>query len=291
MNIKFLPFLFFGTTIHAAIVKPLDSLKVIEVSIAREGLTRIAVKDDRILNVFGVTGEYVLEADEDQGQIFIQPADLGATKSLSLTITTEEGHTQDLRLLLKDQAPEALILESMEDGLGHKHLPYRRAPLLKGQSLYSSQFRLLLPPASQPHPPISRNEIEDLLQACRQEKIPIGYKTVPINWKKSVSHASEASRDDLKNDLQSIVTQDDSQPEDAENFAFSPLLIRELKGERLRGLTYELKNKTNAPLTLSEAEFAKRLDLNNSIIAILMTKKTLIHGERTFVYVVAKSLE
>jgi hypothetical protein len=109
MNIKFLPFFFFGTTIHAAIVKPLDNLKVIEVFIAREGLTRITVKDDRILNVFGVTGEYVLEADEDQGQIFIQPADLGATKPLSLTITTEGGHTQDLRLLLKDQAPEALI--------------------------------------------------------------------------------------------------------------------------------------------------------------------------------------
>ena len=288
MNIKFLPFLFFGTAIHAAIVKPLDSLKVIEVSIAREGLTRIAVKDDRILNVFGVTGEYVLEADEGQGQIFIQPADLGATKSLSLMITTEGGHTQDLRLLPKDQAPEALILESMEDGLGHEHLPYGRAPLLKGQSLYSSQFRLLLPLASQPHSLISRNEIEDLLQACRQEKIPIGYKTVPINWKKSVSHASEA----FKNDLQSVVTQDDSQPEDAENFAFSPLLIRELKGERLRGLTYELKNTINTPLALSEAEFAKSLDLKrNSIIAILITKKTLIPGERTFVYVVAKPLE
>ncbi len=292
MNIKFLPFLFFGTAIHAAIVKPLDNLKVIEVSISREGLTRITVKDDRILNVFGVTGEYVLEADEDQGQIFIQPANFGATTPLSLTITTEGGHTQDLRLLPKDQAPEALILESMEDGLGHEHLPYRNSKLLKGQSLYPSQSRLLLSPASQPHPPISRNEIEDLLQACRQEKIPIGYKTVPINWKKSVSNASEASRDDLKNDLQSVVTQDDSQPEDAENFAFFPLLIRELKGERLRGLTYELKNTSNTPFTLSEAEFAKSLDLKrNSIIAILMTKKTLIPGERTFVYVVAKSLE
>ena len=62
-----------ATTAQAAIQRPLDELKIIEVPISQQDLTRITVKEDRILNVFGVTGEYVLEADEDQGQIFIRP--------------------------------------------------------------------------------------------------------------------------------------------------------------------------------------------------------------------------
>lgn len=283
MNIKFLPFLFLGTVAHAAIVKPLDSLKVVEISIAKEGLTRIAVQEDRILNVFGVTGEYVLEADEDQGQVFIQLADLEASKPLSLTITTERGHTQDLRLLPKDQAPQALILEVQEDGVERKYFPYENA-----KSPLSPLS--LLPPIS--HTPISRNEIEELFQACRQEKIPIGYKLVPIDWKKSVSLNSQTSGEYYKNGLRSIAINDDPQSEDAKNFPMAPLLMRELRGEKLRGLTYELKNTTNTSFTLSESELVKSLGLKkNSIIAILMTKKTLVPGERTSIYVVAKSLE
>lgn len=276
MNIKILPFFFLSTVAHAAIIKPLDSLSTIEIPIAKEGLTRIAIQDDRILNVFGVTGEYVLEADEDQGQIFIQPADSGTPKPLSLTITTERGHTQDLRLLPKDQAPKALILEVKEDGADRKHFPYENSKFLKGQPLFFSPSQLPLPTTSSSHSPISKSEIEELLEACRQEKIPIGYKVVPVDWKKSVAP-----------DLQ-----DRSQSDDAKNFFDVPLLLRELRGEKLRGLTYELKNTTQTSLILSEAELVKSLDLKrNSIIAILMTKKSLVPGERTSVYVVAKSLE
>lgn len=256
MNFKFLPLLLLGTATQAAVVKPLDSLKAIEVSISKEGLTRIAVQEDRILNVFGVTGEYVLEADEDQGQIFIQPA-LGVTTPLSLTITTEGGYTQDLRLVPKHQSPEALILVQKEDSLSHKYLAQGSLPNL---------------PTSSPHVPISRAEIEDLFQACKEEKILLGYKLIPIDWQKSVPPSS--------------------QWEASKNITFSPLLIRELKGERLRGLTYDLKNTTDTPLTLSESVFIKSLDLKrSSIIAVLIPKKSLIPGERTSIYVVAKSLE
>jgi hypothetical protein len=292
MNIKLLPFLFLSTTVHAAIVRPLDSLRTIEIPIAKEGLTRIAVQDDRILNVFGITGEYVLEADEDQGQIFIQPADLGTSKSLSLTITTERGHTQDLRLLPKDQAPEALILEVKEDGADRKHFPYENSKFLKGQPLFFPPSQLPLLTTSSSHSPISKSEIEGLIQACGQEKIPIGYKLVPVDWKKSVVRNSQTSGGYDKNRLQPIAINDDPQSEDAKNFPIVPLLMRELRGEKLRGLTYELKNTTATSLILSETEFIKSLDLKrNSIIALLITKKSLVPGERTSIYVVAKSLE
>jgi hypothetical protein len=269
MNFKFLPLLLLGTATHAALVKPLDSLKVIEVSISREGLTRIAVQEDRILNVFGVTGEYVLEADEDQGQIFIQPA-LGVTTPLSLTITTEGGHTQDLRFVPKNQPPEALILAQKEENLGRKHLLSESSKSLNHSSFPSSPLQLSSSQISRS--PINRPEIEDLLQACKEEKIPLGYKLIPIDWQKSVSHSS--------------------QWESAKNLPFSPLLIRELKGERLRGLTYDLKNSTDTPLTLSESAFVKSLNLKrSSIIAVLIPKKSLIPGERISIYVIAKSLE
>src|SRR3990167_7156559 len=112
MNLKhtFILSLFFLLTlsaVKAALIQTLDESRVIEVPISKEDLTRITVQEDRIRNVFGVTGEYVLETDEDQGQIFIRPTDL--EKPFSLTLTTEKGRTQDLRLIPKDQATEALL--------------------------------------------------------------------------------------------------------------------------------------------------------------------------------------
>ena len=68
------------------------------------------------------------------------------------------------------------------------------------------------------------------------------------------------------------------------------LLVRELRGEKLRCLTYEIKNTTKTSLILSEAEFAKSLSLKvPGIIAILMPTKTLNTGERTQVHVVTRA--
>ncbi len=91
MKNRFLILLFAGTTAQAAIVRPLDEMKVFEVPIAQDALTRIKVQDDRILQVFGNAGEYVLETDDYQGQIFIRPMpslDAVSSKAISLTLTT-----------------------------------------------------------------------------------------------------------------------------------------------------------------------------------------------------------
>ncbi len=251
MNFKILSFLLLGTAAHTAILKHLDDLNVIEISISKEDLTRIAVKDDRILNVIGLTGAYVLEADEVQGQVFIRPLDQGTLKPINLTIITEGGHTQDLRLIPKNKIPEALILLAQD---GHQ----QEIP-----SLWGKQVRLKNNPS---HVPLSKNEVEDLLQACQERRIPLGYKLAPLDLKSgSISK---------------------------ETLSVSSLLIRELKGERLRGLTYDVQNRTKDPLTLSEPTFIKSPDLSqNSIVAVLMPKKSLTPGERTVVYVIAHSLD
>ena len=219
--------LLISTALNAAIIHPLDDLKTIEVPISQQGLTRITVKEDRINNVFGTSGEYVLEADEEQGQVFIRPISLG--KPISLTLTTEEGHTQDLRLIPQDRVPQAIIL---------------RADLGKEKSLKKSV--------------ISRSEIEDLLHGAHDDRIPLGYKATPLDFR----------------------------------FIKGPyLLVRDLKGEKLRCLTYGFKNTSSVPFILSESGIAERLGFKNKIIAMLITNKTLKPGEGTDIHVVTRTAD
>lgn len=239
--LKIFTFLLLGTATSAAILRPLDETKVVEAVISRQGLTRITVQRDRIVNVFGVSNECVLEADEDQGQVFIRPTGPGAFKPIYLTLTTEKGHTQDLRLIPKDQPPEALILQENED--------------LKAELLKEKRQQILL----------TRDEIENLFQACQEERIPLGYKIVPLEL--------------------TTLAYSKGTP-----LGSCPLLIREIKGERLRALTYEIKNTSKTPLVLSPQDFSKTVHAKESdLIAILMIKKTINPGEGTRVYVIAKS--
>ncbi len=242
-----LMFLLGGTSAHAAMVRPIDEKKVLEVSIAQEELTRIKVEDDRILQVFGLAGEYVLETDDHQGQIFIRPVHVGevdsrisdalvsrsSSKPINLTITTEAGHTQDLRLIPKKQAPEALILK------------------------VDTEIAQELAKEKQAHAPLFREEVEELIHACREEHIPLGYKEVPLDL----------------NTLQG-----------------PHLLVREIQGQKLRGLTYRVQNNSQDVWVLSEPEFASSLTLKpKALIALLISKKTLNPGEGTDVYVAIRA--
>ena len=100
-----------------------------------------------------------------------------------------------------------------------------------------------------------------MLDACQAGRIPLGYKPAPLPL--STLHGGPH------------------------------LLVQELKGDALRGLTYEIHNNTKELLILSEPEFAGTWaetggeELNN-LIAILMPQKVLNPGERSLVHVVAK---
>ncbi len=228
-----------STTAHAAITKNLDETRVIEVPISQEGLTRIKVQEDRILHVFGNAGEYVLETDENQGQIFIRPQsseEETTAKPISLTITTEAGHTQDLRLIPKHQAADAIILKS-DNALKRE---------IEKEKLASA--------------PLFREEIEGLMQALQEERIPLGYKEMPIN----------------------LTTLNEPYQR-----------VREIQGEKLRGLTYHIQNKTQERLVLSESELLKeglaRRSLGGGVVAILISKKTLNPTEGTDIHVILRA--
>jgi conjugal transfer pilus assembly protein TraK len=227
MSYTILTLLSFLNESKAALQLPLNELKVIEAHIPKTDLTRITVEEDRILHVFGASGEYILEADEERGQIFIRPSEHHSTKPISLTITTEKGYTQDLRLIPHTKPPEALILKA------DLHLKEEIAKEKLSKT------------------PIHREEIEELITACKENRIPLGYKSIPL-------------------DLSTLAS-------------FYPL-IREIRGEKLRCLTYEVENSSRENLHLSEPPFAT----NPHTIAVLIQKKTLAPQERTEVYVVER---
>lgn len=240
------PFLSFlisisSTTAHAAIVKNLDEMRVLQVPISQEALTRIKVQEDRILNVFGNAGEYVLETDENQGQVFIRPKlseEEANIKPISLTLTTEGGHTQDLRLVPKHQAPEAIILKS-DNALKQE---IEKDPF-NGKKFSSAS--------------IFREEVEGLMQALQEGRIPLGYKEIPIN----------------------LTTLNEPYQR-----------VREIQGEKLRGLTYHTQNKTQNIQALSESEVVKALPFKrHTIVAILIIKKTLNPKEGTDIHVVLRA--
>ena len=258
MNLKKTAFLltlsFLTTSANAAIVRTLDDSRSIEISISKQNLTRITVKDDSIANVFGITGEYVLEADEELGQVFIRPIGPGGFSSMTgdgtnkpihLTLTTEKGHTQDLRLIPKDQPPEALILKEGK----------QEALLSQGSMTGVSAAQVPTTRVS-----IARDEIEGLLQACQEMRIPLGYKVAPLDLKPFKGP-----------------------------FKSPHLLIREIRGEKLRALTYEVKNLSKFPLISSEDNFTQIPHAKKSdIIAVWIGKKTISPGERTHVHVITK---
>ncbi len=253
---------------HSAHLRFLNDQQVIEVEISRQGLTRIKIQEDRILNVFGVTGEYVMEVDEGQGQIFLSPMGPGSSNPISLTLTTEKGRTQDLRLTPKEKAPEALILQVQESS---QDLAEKLA-----QSLPTQQ------------------EIEELFQACQTGRIPLGYKLMPLDIKPfEAPHGIPFERAPFKRALFKRVSReirgralkDNSLRETS--LRETSLRAGPLRGGPLRGLTYEVKNTSSNPLVIREESFAETPE----VIAVLMTTKLLNPGEKAHVYVIKKTFE
>lgn len=82
-----------------------------EVVIASNHYTRLAVAEDRIQQIFGAEGQFDIESDDEQGQVFLKPVSKGASKVFFLTIVTEKGLTQDLRLIPKAKDAQSILFK------------------------------------------------------------------------------------------------------------------------------------------------------------------------------------
>ncbi len=84
----------------------------LEARIGLEVMNRLAVANDRILNIFGDEGTFVTQSDEQSGQVFIKVSPENGDKPLALTLITENGITQDLKLIPTQTEASTVILKS-----------------------------------------------------------------------------------------------------------------------------------------------------------------------------------
>jgi conjugal transfer pilus assembly protein TraK len=93
---------------------PLVDHQKTELTISRNELNRIAVSGDRIQQVFGAEGLFDVQTDDEGGQIFLKliPGFSALeSKSMTVTLITEDGLTQDLKLIPKEIESQSILLK------------------------------------------------------------------------------------------------------------------------------------------------------------------------------------
>ena len=110
-----------ATTLSAEAAVPMNDQKVMEISVARKGLTRLSVKGDSIQDIFiyplmvgdRVTGESIQL--HKSGHVFIAPD--GMKEPFYLTVITRKGQVQDLKLSpsVQKAAPLVLMLPASDE--------------------------------------------------------------------------------------------------------------------------------------------------------------------------------
>ncbi len=112
-------------------VLKLDSSKRIVAKIGKDSMNRISIENDRIFQVFGDAECYEIQTEERTGQIFIKPTQENGTKPLSMTLITENGMTQDLKLIPSFDTASSLVLQ------GEK-IPVKNSSLTPQENLMKS---------------------------------------------------------------------------------------------------------------------------------------------------------
>lgn len=102
--------IFVATTCMAEQKIVIKEGETVTAHVSNVGLNRIAVADDRILSIKGITGQFQMDKDPHLGQIFLQPTLVDKDDPIHLFITTEKGNTFTLSLLTHELAPENIVL-------------------------------------------------------------------------------------------------------------------------------------------------------------------------------------
>ena len=82
--------------------------------LSRKEVTRIAFERGRVRKVTGNAGEFVLEKDDEKGQIFVRPSDPQSTKPINLFLTSDRG-TIALLLQPVDTPSDSIVIRELSD--------------------------------------------------------------------------------------------------------------------------------------------------------------------------------
>lgn len=270
--IMVLGFVIWGKPSFALQTYPLVDHQSTSITISQTEQNRIAVAGDRIQQVFGAEGTFDIQSDEEGGQIFLKISPelqqgTHPSKPTTITIITESGLTQDLRLISKSVEfqsilfkPHYLSQKEKEDQrrTDPTEAPSRLQPIIKllramarNESVADYTKSSLQQPDSCP--------VEALVEGTPQESAPAGNVNAKCFFAKSDPHEPSLLRG-IKSD---------------------PLFI--YKGEQFEGKVYTLTNQGKKALHLKEQDFALRED-----VAIHIPKNTLHPNEVTTLYIVSR---
>lgn len=126
----YVAFILMTCPVWAEVVMMNPTLRL-KANIAADSLSRIAVVNDRITQLFGDQDAYEIVMDETLGQVFIKSTVANGNKPLSLSLVTESQCTQDLILTptemeaatLLFQNPSPVIKASRVERPGESDLP------------------------------------------------------------------------------------------------------------------------------------------------------------------------
>ena len=99
------------------LVDPAHALQIVDAQdgqtalgkVSRKEVTRIAFERGRVRKVTGSAGEFVLEKDDEKGQIFVRPTDPQSTKPINLFLTSDRG-TVALLLQPVDTPSDSIVI-------------------------------------------------------------------------------------------------------------------------------------------------------------------------------------
>jgi len=93
---------------------PVQEGTEVSITVSSNTLNRLAVENDRIMTVKGITGQFQLDKDGESGQVFIQPIATDKQELIHLFLLTEKGHTYPLSLALHEGPAESILLMPIE---------------------------------------------------------------------------------------------------------------------------------------------------------------------------------
>ena len=106
--------LFMITICHAQQKVPVQDGMEVSVTVSPQVLNRIAVENDRIMTVKGISGQFELDKDAGLGQVFLKPIELDEHQLIHLFVVTEKGYTYPLSLAVKEGGAQSILLTPLD---------------------------------------------------------------------------------------------------------------------------------------------------------------------------------
>lgn len=237
---------------------PLHDHQSTTITISENEHNRIAILGDRIHQIFGAEGAFDVQSDEEGGQVFLRTLTTSHSKPIPITMITESGLTQDLKLIPKAIESQSILFNPSKLSRENQLIREEKKESLSG---LINLIKAMVADKDLPNTikmSLVQNDRKVKTQELRTSKTSGAY---PLG-SAFVASSLYSSAQDIKID---------------------PLFL--YKREDFEGKVYILTNQGKETISLKESDFAIAGDL-----AIAFEKILLPPGEQSKLYVITRPL-